>query len=74
MEFTITPSQSETDHAFFIEEEYQSARENGILLTDRTKEEARQTFITDLEGYIREQYRNQSRKAYHPLFIQDPFA
>jgi ribosomal protein S18 acetylase RimI-like enzyme len=52
MEFTITTLQSDSDNTFFIEEEYQSSKENNMLLTDRPEEEARKTFLTDLEGFI----------------------
>lgn len=59
MEFLITHASSEADNAFFIEEEYDSAKENGMVLTDRPEEEARQTFLDDLEGYIQGLKHNQ---------------
>ena len=52
MEFNLYPAQSDEDTAFFLEEEYQSALENQILLKDRSAEEARLTFINDLNGYL----------------------
>lgn len=59
MEFTIFPLQSEQDLAFFTEEEYQSARENNVILTDRPEEEAKRVFLSDLDGYIERFTQNQ---------------
>lgn len=59
MQFTIFPSQTEADHTFFLEEEYQSALENNVLIADRSAEEARRIFLADLEGYTERLPHNQ---------------